>query len=107
MLARLEYKEMFENTDYTGVSGNWQWGLDRGHHQRGLDLSFVVPASWNRKVRAGSVCEREVRPNYPTKTFRSYIQFGTNYVHFTVALRNQPRPQTPTQGSDRSHVQKI
>jgi hypothetical protein len=24
-----------------------------------------------------------VRPNYPTKTFRSFIQFGTNFIHFT------------------------
>jgi hypothetical protein len=78
-LVSLE-EEMFENTDRTGVSGNWQWGLDKGHHQGGWDPSFGVPASWNGKVRAGSESEREVRPNYPTKTFCSFIQFGTDYI---------------------------
>jgi len=109
-LASLE-EEMFENTDRTGVSGNWQWGLDRGHHQGGWDPSFGVPASWNGKVRAGSESEREVRPNYPTKTFCSFIQFGTDYIHFTEPTpapdsdarpRPQPRPKNPKKGSHKT-----
>ena len=41
--------EIFENTDRTGISGNWPWGLDAGHHQGGGNLSFGVPASWKRE----------------------------------------------------------
>jgi hypothetical protein len=36
-------EEMFERTERTGISGNWQWGLDVGHHQDGWDPSFGVP----------------------------------------------------------------
>ena len=41
-LEQLE-EEMFERTDQTGASGNFQWGLDAGHHQDGWDPSFGVP----------------------------------------------------------------
>ena len=58
-LASLE-EEMFENTDRTGPSGNWQWGLDAGYHQGGWDPSFGVPASLDGKERVGDESEREV-----------------------------------------------
>lgn len=57
-------EEMFENTDRTGVSGNFQWGLDAGHHQGGWDPSFGVESSWGGKKREGSDSEREVRLCY-------------------------------------------
>ena len=58
----LEYleEEMFERTDRTGPSGNWQWGLDAGHHQDGWDPSFGVPKTWEGKTREGSDTELEV-----------------------------------------------
>jgi hypothetical protein len=59
-LASLE-EEMFENTDRTGPSGNWQWGLDAGYHQGDWDPSFGVPASRDGKERVGDESEREVR----------------------------------------------
>ena len=58
-LERLE-EEMFERTDRTGLSGNWQWGLDAGHHQDGWDPSFGVLNSWEGKTREGSDTELEV-----------------------------------------------
>ncbi|KIJ98355.1 hypothetical protein K443DRAFT_104066, partial [Laccaria amethystina LaAM-08-1] len=54
-------EEMFESSDRTGVSGNFQWGLDAGHHQGGWDPSFGVQESWDGKKRVGSESEREVR----------------------------------------------
>ena len=54
-------EEMFERTERTGVSGNWQWGLDAGHHQDGWDPTFGVPETWDDKKRKGSESEREVR----------------------------------------------
>ena len=52
---------MFERTERTGVSGNWQWGLDAGHHQDGWDPTFGVPVTWDDTKREGSESEREVR----------------------------------------------
>ena len=59
-LEQLE-EEMFERTHRTGVSGNFQWGLDAGHHQDGWDPSFGVPKTWeeNFKIREGSDTEIE------------------------------------------------
>ena len=51
---------MFERTDRTGASGNFQWGLDAGHHQDGWDPSFCVPKTWEGKIREGSDTEIEV-----------------------------------------------
>jgi len=59
-------EEMFERTERTGISGNWQWGLDVGHHQDGWDPSFGVPENWDEKKRMGSESEREVRPKSAT-----------------------------------------
>ncbi|KIM36004.1 hypothetical protein M413DRAFT_14221 [Hebeloma cylindrosporum] len=47
-------EEMFERTERTGISGNWQWGLDVGHHQDGWDPSFGVPENWDEKKRMGT-----------------------------------------------------
>ena len=58
-LEQLE-EEMFERTDRTGPSGNFQWGLDAGHHQDGWDPSFGVPETWEGKTREGSDTEIEV-----------------------------------------------
>jgi hypothetical protein len=55
-LEKLE-EEMFERTDRTGPSGNWQWGLDAGHHQDGWDPSFGIPKTWKGKTREGSKTE--------------------------------------------------
>jgi len=54
-------EEMFEKTKQTGVSGNWQWGLDSGHHQDVWDPTFGIPETWNEKKREGSESEHEVR----------------------------------------------
>jgi len=88
-LASLE-EEMFEKTDRTGVSGNWQWGLDVGHHQGGWDPSFGVPASWDGKERVGSESERKVRLDHPTgKTF--YRSLISSSEPITSTSRNQPQ----------------
>lgn len=57
-LEQLE-EEMFERTDRTGPSGNFQWGLDAGHHQDGWDPSFGIPKTWEGKTREGSDTEIE------------------------------------------------
>ena len=54
-------EEMFKNTEWTGVSENFQWGLDAGHHQGGWDTLFGVWPSWDGKKRAGSESEWEVK----------------------------------------------
>ena len=61
-LERLE-EEIFKRTDQTGPSGNWQWGLDAGHHQDGWDPAFGVPKTWEGKTREGSDTELEVSFN--------------------------------------------
>ena len=58
-LEQLE-EEMFERTDRTGASGNFQWGLDAGHHQDGWDPSFGVPKTWEGKIQEGSDTKIEV-----------------------------------------------
>jgi hypothetical protein len=58
-LEQLE-EEMFERTERTGPSGNFQWGLDAGHHQDGWNPSFGVPKTWEGKIREGSDDEIEV-----------------------------------------------
>ena len=57
-LEQLE-EEMFERTDRTGPSGNFQWGLDAGHHQDGWYLYSGVPINWEGKIREGSDTELE------------------------------------------------
>ena len=57
-LEQLE-EEMFERTHRTGKSGNFQWGLDAGHHQDGWDPSFGVPNTWEGEIREGSDTEIE------------------------------------------------
>jgi len=54
-------EEMFERTEQTGISGNWQWGVDVGHHQDGWDPSFGVLENWDKKKRMRSESECEVR----------------------------------------------
>ena len=57
-LEQLE-EEMFERTDRTGPSGNFQWGLDAGHHQDGWYPYSGVPINWEGKIREGSDTELE------------------------------------------------
>jgi len=95
-LASLE-EEMFENTDRTGVSGNRQWGLDRGHHQGGWDPSFGVPASWNRKVRAGSESEHDSYMRWDQIIKQRHCAHSSSLDQITSTLQNQPQPQNPMQ----------
>jgi hypothetical protein len=59
-------EEMFERTERTRISRNWQWRLDVGYHHDGWNPSFGVPENWDEKKRMGSESEREVRPKSAT-----------------------------------------
>ena len=110
-LASLE-EEMFENTDQTGPSGNWQWGLDAGYHQGGWDPSFGVPASWDGKERVGDESEREVR-SWPVsaETYPAHSDVMSSSDLITSTFRSQSRlalrVQFKTKEPIQSHVQKI
>jgi hypothetical protein len=73
-LEQLE-EEMFERTHRTGPSGNFQWGLDAGHHQDGWNPYYGVPETWEGnlnlklgKTRDGS--EAEIEVSFRFESFR-------------------------------------
>lgn len=65
-LEQLE-EEMFERTDRTGPSGNFQWGLDAGHHQDNWSPYFGVPKTWEGKIREGS--DSEIEASFKFESF--------------------------------------
>jgi hypothetical protein len=62
-LEQLE-EEMFERTLRTGTSGNYQWGLDAGHHQDGWNPYSGVPVTREGKIQEGNDTEIEVSFNF-------------------------------------------
>jgi len=58
-LERLE-EEMFERSALAGSAGNFQWGLDVGHHQEGWNPYDGTPIDWNHEDRESSEGEHEV-----------------------------------------------
>ena len=81
-LEQLE-EEMFERTDRTGPSGNFQWGLDAGHHQDGWDPYFGVPKTWEGEIREGTDTEIEVSFRFARRlNSHWHIQRGPEYIPF-------------------------
>ena len=103
-LEQLE-EEMFERTHRTGPSGNFQLGLDAGHHQDGWNPYFGVPKTWEGnfkrgKTRDGSETEIEVSSRFESFSCRKLIsctiQPGPDYIPFrtpTPEVDKRPRPK--------------
>jgi len=96
-------EEMFMRTERTWSSGNWQWGLDMGHHQDGWDPTFGVPETWDEKKREGGESEHEVRQKPVRRSHYSceFTQFGLDYIYFKTPplvlntnnqIRTRPKP---------------
>ena len=49
-LSKLE-EEMFERSQAAGLAGEYQWGLDAGHHQEAWNPYDGVPADWEHAER--------------------------------------------------------
>lgn len=64
-LAELE-ERMFERSKEAGRAGDYQWGLDSGHHQDRWNPYENVPAFWGHGDFDGSESDAEVRNNSTT-----------------------------------------
>ena len=80
-LEQLE-EEMFERTHRTGASGNFQWGLDAGHHQDGQYFTLPHQSEQSKLSPIRIRVQSELSPSSvrsESKLSRSKIQSESKY----------------------------